>query len=97
MKKEFPYLTALLEAEDLHITWGFDEQQADPINRSWDWKKAKKELEQLLKSDLLLCTYDDLLTIMDVANTRLRHIKKNSHDVTLKDDHILRQEIHSPK
>lgn len=46
---KYPYLQELmLSADDVTPTWSFDEQQADPINRHWDWEKAKRELRQLL-------------------------------------------------
>ena len=49
MDDKFPNLIALLnDAEKVHVTWGFDQQQADPIHTYWDWDKARKELKILL-------------------------------------------------
>ena len=36
-------------AEDFHITWDFDEQQADPFHQFWDGRVFIKHLILLLK------------------------------------------------
>ena len=47
------HLIALLcDAKNVHINWRIDEQQADPIHKFWDFNEAKKELMELLRSDM---------------------------------------------
>lgn len=36
-------------ASKIHITWGFDEQQADPIHRNFSFDQLKDELRKLLE------------------------------------------------
>lgn len=80
-KKQFPFLEALFSgAQDVKVAWAFDEQQADPVHHEWTWKKAKKELDELLKKDLLTCSYNELLEIVQTAEDRLKHLKKNPRD-----------------
>lgn len=35
-------------AEDFHVTWSFDEQQADPFHTFWDGRVFKKHLQTIL-------------------------------------------------
>lgn len=34
---------------DIHITWGFDEQQADPFHRGWTGEKFLQCIERILQ------------------------------------------------
>ena len=47
---KYPYLTALLDYScSVEVEWAVDELQADPVQHTWSWKKAKKELQKLLQ------------------------------------------------
>ncbi|MGD8777728.1 MAG: hypothetical protein PVH88_02070 [Ignavibacteria bacterium] len=49
IEKDYPFLHALLQdAEQIKITWDFDEQQADPIHHNFTYAKLKKEISALL-------------------------------------------------
>jgi len=79
-KQQFPFLKALLVgAKSVHVTWDFDEQQADQVHHNWSWEKAKNELDYLLKKDLLGCSYDDILEILQTTEIQLEHLKKHPH------------------
>ena len=44
------HLEALLfDTKDVHFVWRFDEQQADPIHHQFDFEKAKREYQALVK------------------------------------------------
>ena len=46
----FPFTAALLQdAESVHVTWSFDEQQADPVHHNFTLEKLKNELRQILE------------------------------------------------
>ncbi len=65
---ERPYLKALLEYPCVvRVKWDVDEQQADSVQHTWEWKKAKEELIDLISSlareqervnELSLCCQD---------------------------------------
>lgn len=47
---QFPHIKALLyDAKKIHMSWNFDEQQADPIHTGYTFSGLKAELRKLLE------------------------------------------------
>lgn len=72
---QFPYVKALLfSADKIHITWGFDEQQADPIHQGYSLSNLKAELRVLLEQADLVKKHD--ITVPKLKSELLKVLEK---------------------
>ena len=73
---KFPHTKALVySADKIHIKWGFDEQQADPIHSGFSLSGFKAELRQLLECAELVKKND--ITVPKLKRQLLKVLEKS--------------------